>query len=72
MFGLNIGADGVISIKGQEEESADDMDKIVQQQVINKQKQIEDIRKNNPKTDLTNEQLLDLYNDFYNDGFFIN
>lgn len=73
-FGINRNINGTISLQPEVKPSGDineDISKEIQKQVNQSQQVVQQIKKDNPNTKLTNEQIKDLYNDFIDDGFII-
>lgn len=74
LFGFSNNLDGSVSILptlgddiNPEDKLVDDIDK----QIKNTQEQIDKIKKQNPNTNLSDQDIKDLYDDFGNDGFLI-
>ena len=73
-FGINRNINGTISLQPEVKPSGDineDISKEIQKQVNQSQQVVQQIKKDNPNTKLTNEQIKDMYNDFIDDGFII-
>ena len=71
-FGVSQNYDGSITLNGQATESMEqNISKEIQQEVLNNQKVIKQIKESNPHTKLSNQEILDMYDSFNNDGFFI-
>ena len=65
-----INSSGIIT--EQEETGVNDqIDLEIQGELYKQNKLVQDIRKSNPNTKLTDKQILDLYEDFNDDGFII-
>lgn len=72
IFGYITNPDGSIQMLPNEDENGEDrIQKAVEQEIMNTQRNIEEIRKANPNSNLTNEQLKDLFNDFNGGDFLI-
>ena len=73
-FGINRNINGTISLQPEVKPSGDineDISKEIQKQVNQSQQIVQQIKKDNPNTKLTNEQIKQLYDDFTDDGFII-
>ena len=71
-FGVSQNYDGSITLNSQATESVEqNISKEIQQEILNNQKVIKQIKESNPHTKLSNQEILDMYDSFNNDGFFI-
>ena len=73
-FGINRNINGTISLQPEVKPSGDvneEISKEIQKQINQSQQVVQQIRKDNPNTKLSNEQIKQLYDDFTDDGFII-
>lgn len=72
LFGYVTNPDGSVQILPSEDDNGEDrLQKAVEQEIINNQKNIQEIRKANPNSKLSNEQLKELFDDFNGGDFLI-
>ena len=74
-FGIMSGVNGGVTISQDEPVDSENVDdqisNDIQREIMNTQNILEKIRVSNPKTNLSNQQLKDLYDDFSSDGFIL-
>lgn len=73
-FGISRNLDGSIKLQPEIKPSDDvneEISKEIQKQINQSQQVVQQIRKDNPNTKLSNEQIKQLYDDFTDDGFII-
>ena len=73
-FGISRNINGTINLQPQVQPSKDineDLSKEIEKQIQQSQLVVQQIRKDNPNTKLTNQQIRELYDDFNNGDFFI-
>lgn len=73
-FGISRNLDGSIKLQPEIKPSGDvneEISKEIQKQINQSQQVVQQIRKDNPNTKLSNEQIKQLYDDFTDDGFII-
>lgn len=76
IFGITRNMDGTVTVNPEikvteKTDINEEINKQIQQQVQNSQNIVQQIKKDNPNTNLSNQQIKELYDNFSDDGFIL-